>query len=240
MTTHGMSGTPEYQAFIDARWRCEKNEPGYEDVDFLFKCFEDFYADLGPRPNSKMSLDRIDNYGNYEPGNCRWATASQQTNNRRNGSVPITYKGTVYNNMKEAARELDISYWMLYTKMSSTKDDEVEDLIDRLIEKRNKGKGGGKITHGMSNTPTYNGWADIIQRCLNPNSYHYRGYGAKGITVCERWGKYRKGFKNFLEDMGEKPVGDGRRIHLHRLDESKGYEPDNCVWAYYNGEEVIS
>jgi hypothetical protein len=55
---------------------------GGRGIKFLFTSFEQFLAELGPRP-SGMSLDRIENDGNYEPGNVRWATRSEQVQNRR-------------------------------------------------------------------------------------------------------------------------------------------------------------
>lgn len=59
-------------------------------------------------------------------------------------------------------------------------------------------------------------------RCLNPKHSFYHLYGGRGIEICERWSS----FMNFLSDMGERPKGKS----LERLDNLKGYSPDNCAW----------
>jgi hypothetical protein len=87
--THGMTGTPEYQAYKDARRRCTKKTcPRWEDyggrgIKFLFSGFEEFFNELGRRTSPYHSLDRINNDGNYEVGNVRWATPEEQRLNQR-------------------------------------------------------------------------------------------------------------------------------------------------------------
>lgn len=115
--THGMSKTKTYRVWVAMIQRCtDPNATGYANwggrgiavCERWRNSFEAFLADMGERPEG-CSIDRIDNDGNYEPGNVRWATALEQTQNRRRNAAcgkghPFTEENTYYQVKKKNRR----------------------------------------------------------------------------------------------------------------------------------------
>jgi len=94
-TTHGMTGTKQYLTWAAMIQRCTNEKcrkyPLYGgrgiSVCDRWMVFENFIADMPPRPDGDFTIDRIDNSLGYFPGNCRWATAKQQARNRRSNVI---------------------------------------------------------------------------------------------------------------------------------------------------------
>lgn len=116
---HHKTKTPEYKTWCHMRERCNNKKDksyfryggrGISVCKEWEDSFMEFYECMGDKPTPKHQLDRINNDGNYEPSNCRWATPRQQSNNRRSCTY-YTYQG----------KTMTLAEWARYVGMNSDK-----------------------------------------------------------------------------------------------------------------------
>lgn len=94
-----------------------------------------------------------------------------------------------------------------------------------LKREKSTANGHANKTHGLTKTVEYKTWSAMKRRCYNPETESYSDYGARGITVCERW---KNSFENFLADMGKRPSNEHS---IERINVDGHYEPGNCKWG---------
>lgn len=124
--SHGMCGTPEYRLWRNVKDRCElPTSTGYPwyGAKGITMCEQwasnvlIFLRDIGPKPGPEYSLDRIDSKGNYEPGNVKWSTKVEQSQNAKS-NVNVTINGETFC-VYEWCRRLGVSNDTVFARIYS-------------------------------------------------------------------------------------------------------------------------
>lgn len=89
-----------------------------------------------------------------------------------------------------------------------------------------RGKANHFYKHGKAKDPLYDICTQMIARCHNPNHASYFNYGARGITVCDEWRYDRSKFVDWANENGYR-----KGLSIDRINNDKGYSPDNCRWV---------
>lgn len=117
---HAKAKSAEYKIWCDMRHRCadiDNKDYGGRGIAVCdrWEDFGAFYSDMGKRPRRTDTIERIDNDGDYEPGNCRWATRREQANNRRSNRI-VEFRGAPMP-LKDAARLAGLPYLAVWLRI---------------------------------------------------------------------------------------------------------------------------
>lgn len=185
--THGKSKTNEYSIWAAMKARCydESNSSyggrGIAVCERWLTSFANFLADMGPRPSPAHSIDRRNNNGNYEPGNCRWATPKVQANNTRS-TVLIHINGET-KPLSMWADEYSLAKSVIVARIDNG------DTGEALI--RPSGLRTKRLTfNGI--TDTYSGWScrtgikpETISQRMRRNGWSIEKTLTKGVSSCK-------------------------------------------------------
>ena len=118
---HGLRHHPLYFVFREMKYRCEKStHPAYKNyggrgIRCEWLSFEDFFADMGKTWQKGLTVERINNDGNYSKSNCRWATRQEQVNNTRR-NVILEFNG-IKQTLQQWAEQVGVSHWTLRMRL---------------------------------------------------------------------------------------------------------------------------
>lgn len=167
-TKHGFANankqSTEYKIWAGIKSRCEnKNTPAYEGYggrgikmcDRWRKSFVDFLHDVGFRPSSNLSLDRINNDGNYEPGNVKWSTQKEQCRNTRK-TLLVDWRGERLP-LKAVCENENIDYRMVWSRINVF-GMSVESAINKPVRSMPKGRRGKLVVEYKGRTMKLNEW----------------------------------------------------------------------------------
>jgi AraC-like DNA-binding protein len=138
-----MTHSPEWAAWRRIIIRCgNQSSPSYEHYgakgirvcDRWRTSFEAFFADMGQMPSDRRTIDRIDNLSGYEPGNCRWASATEQNRNKTS-NVRLTHDGRTMT-VAEWAREIGMSQSGLHDRLKKMTTQEALTMSDQRGQRR--------------------------------------------------------------------------------------------------------
>lgn len=175
----------------------------------------DILNSIGHRTTEKHKLDRIDNNIGYYINNIKWSTAEENNSNKRN-NVFLTING-------------DTKTVAALAKISGIK--------KQTIHKRIKlGWAADKILSPIENKIAkikihylYSAWAQIKQRCYNPNNSDFISYSSKGIIIFNKWKHNPKKFiEDIINEIGERQ---SQQHSLDRKNNNGNYEPGNLSWS---------